>query len=36
LTYRELNLRANQLGHYLRKVGVKPDDRVGICAERGL
>ena len=36
LTYRELNSRANQLGHYLRELGVKPDSRVAICVERGL
>jgi len=36
LSYRELNARANQLGHYLRNLGVKPDERVGICVERGL
>src|SRR5882724_7753401 len=36
LTYGELNRRANQLAHYLRGLGVKPDERVGICVERGL
>ena len=36
LSYGELNRRANQLAHYLRKMGVKPDTRVGICVERGL
>ena len=30
LTYGELNRRANQLGHYLRKLGVGPEVRVGI------
>ncbi|MEO8380765.1 MAG: amino acid adenylation domain-containing protein, partial [Acidobacteriota bacterium] len=34
LTYAELNLRANQLAHYLLGLGVKPDDRVAICGER--
>jgi amino acid adenylation domain-containing protein len=34
LTYRELNRRSNQIGHYLRKLGVGPDARVGICMER--
>lgn len=34
LTYRELNERANQLAHYLKKLGVKPDVLVGICVER--
>ncbi len=36
LTYGELNRRANQLGHYLRRAGVGPEMRVGICMERGL
>ncbi|NQZ65290.1 condensation domain-containing protein, partial [Crocosphaera sp.] len=36
LTYQELNQKANQLGTYLQKKGVKPDDLVGICVERSL
>lgn len=36
LTYRELNARANQLAHYLQKLGVKPEVLVGICVERSL
>ncbi|WP_341528318.1 amino acid adenylation domain-containing protein [Nostoc sp. UHCC 0302] len=36
LTYRELNNRANQLAHYLKSLGVKPEVRVGICVERSL
>jgi amino acid adenylation domain-containing protein len=36
LSYEELNRRANQLAHYLRDLGVRPDDRVAICAERSL
>ncbi|MEH1860172.1 MAG: amino acid adenylation domain-containing protein [Nostoc sp.] len=36
LTYRELNARANQLAHYLRLLGVKPEVLVGICTERSL
>lgn len=36
LTYAELNRRSNQLAHYLRHLGVRPDDRVAICVERGL
>jgi amino acid adenylation domain-containing protein len=36
LTYRELNQRANQLAHYLRRLGVGPDVLVGICMERSL
>ncbi|MBW4678316.1 MAG: AMP-binding protein [Desmonostoc geniculatum HA4340-LM1] len=36
LTYSELNARANQLAHYLRQLGVKPEVLVGICVERSL
>jgi amino acid adenylation domain-containing protein len=36
LTYQELNARANQLAHYLQKLGVKPEVLVGICVERSL
>jgi amino acid adenylation domain-containing protein len=36
LTYQELNQRANQVAHYLQKLGVKPDTLVGICMERSL
>jgi amino acid adenylation domain-containing protein len=36
VTYAELNRRANRLGHYLRGIGVKPEERVGICVERGM
>ena len=36
LTYRDLNARANQLAHYLRKQGVGPEKLVGICVERSL
>lgn len=34
VTYRELDAKANQLAHYLRKRGVGPDVKVGICLER--
>jgi amino acid adenylation domain-containing protein/non-ribosomal peptide synthase protein (TIGR01720 family) len=36
LTYAELNAQANQLAHYLQKLGVGPDVMVGLCAERSL
>src|SRR5271157_5342415 len=34
LSYGELNAQANRVAHELRSLGVKPDERVGICAER--
>jgi len=36
LTYRELNERSNQLAHYLRERGVRPDVMVGLYIERSL
>jgi amino acid adenylation domain-containing protein len=36
LTYQELNIRANQLAHYLQSLGVGPEVPVGICVERSL
>ncbi|HEY9874103.1 MAG TPA: amino acid adenylation domain-containing protein, partial [Candidatus Obscuribacterales bacterium] len=36
LTYRQLNERANQVAHYLQKLGVTPEVVVGICLERSL
>ena len=36
LTYRGLNERANQLAHHLRRLGVEPEVRVGLCVERSL
>jgi surfactin family lipopeptide synthetase C len=36
LTYHELNARANQVAHYLRRLGVGPETLVGICMERSL
>ena len=36
LTYRELNLRANQLAHHLQGLGVGPEVLVGLCVERSL
>jgi len=36
ITYRELNERANQLGHYLKKKGVGPETLVPVCVERSI
>ncbi|TCP57969.1 amino acid adenylation domain-containing protein [Tumebacillus sp. BK434] len=36
LTYAELNARANQLAHHLRALGIRPDDKVGVCMERSF
>jgi amino acid adenylation domain-containing protein len=36
LTYRQLNLRANQLAHFLRKRGAGPEVLVAIYMDRGL
>jgi amino acid adenylation domain-containing protein/FkbM family methyltransferase len=36
LSYGELNRRANQLAHYLRKLGVGPEVLAGICIDRSL
>lgn len=34
LSYAELNRKANQLAHFLRKQGVQPDSIVALCSER--
>ncbi len=36
LSYRELNRRANKVAHYLQKLGVGPEQLVGICLERSI
>jgi amino acid adenylation domain-containing protein len=36
LSYAELNRRANRLAHRLIALGIRPESRVAICAERGI
>jgi amino acid adenylation domain-containing protein len=36
MSYAQLNARANQLAHYLRTLGVKPDMPVGISMDRSF
>jgi amino acid adenylation domain-containing protein/non-ribosomal peptide synthase protein (TIGR01720 family) len=36
LTYAELNSRANQLAHHLKKIGVGAETIVALCVERSL
>lgn len=36
VTYAELNARANQVAHYLRRQGIGPDAVVGLCLSRSL
>jgi amino acid adenylation domain-containing protein len=36
LTYRELDSRANQLAHFLKKLGVSPEVPVGLFMERSV
>ncbi|MDZ8080625.1 MAG: amino acid adenylation domain-containing protein [Nostoc sp. DcaGUA01] len=34
LSYKELNIRSNQLAYHLQKIGVQTESLVGICVER--
>ncbi|HKU74240.1 MAG TPA: amino acid adenylation domain-containing protein [Pyrinomonadaceae bacterium] len=36
LSYRDLNRRANQMAHYLRRLGVETESRVGILMESSV
>jgi non-ribosomal peptide synthetase-like protein len=36
LSYAELEARANKLAHYLRRLGVRPGDRVGLLLDRSI
>jgi amino acid adenylation domain-containing protein len=36
ITFSDLNARANQLAHYLKKCGVGPEECVAICLERSV
>src|SRR6185369_6377279 len=36
VSYEELNRRGNQLAHYLRRLGVGPEEKVGLCVERSV
>ncbi|MBD0373583.1 MAG: amino acid adenylation domain-containing protein, partial [Pyrinomonadaceae bacterium] len=36
VSYKELNERANQLAHYLHRLGIGPDSLVGIMMERSI
>lgn len=36
LSYSKLNANSNRLAHYLIAEGVKPDDRIALCAQRSI
>lgn len=35
-TYQQLNVRANQLAHYLKQRGIAPGTLIGLCVERSV
>lgn len=36
VTYSSLNARANELAHYLISIGIRPEECVGVCTDRGV
>jgi amino acid adenylation domain-containing protein len=36
MSYAEMNSKANQLAHHLRRLGVQPETRIGICVDRSI
>ncbi|HBI21965.1 MAG TPA: non-ribosomal peptide synthetase [Legionella sp.] len=36
VTYDDLNQRANQLAHYLKAIGIKPEQRIALCLQRSV
>ena len=36
VSYRKLDMRANQLAHYLQRHGVGPEARLGLCVSRSI
>jgi len=36
MTYAQINRAVNHLAHYLKSLGVRPDDAVGVCLDKSL